>query len=251
LILGIYQSSAKAAAKVDWVSLGAKQLTHYPMLVLRNVGDWASDFTSGIFQANALSSRVRELDAAARAYRASRAAIAGLEADLAETRALARLPNYPTFKKVAADIIGYFPDAHRILLNVGSARMVKAGAPVLVGGGLVGQVVEVSGGASYVNLLTNADFSVGARVQHKKPSEAGIAAGQASEYLLLSVYTEQAVIEPGDELTTSGLSSIYPEGISLGRADKVWQNKNFGIQEASIVPTVNVRKIRHVVVLVR
>ena len=229
----------------------SQQLTHLPTIALNSAGNWLADFTQGFVGSAKLSGRVRELETALRVYKADRLAVAALESDLAETRELAKLPSYPTYKKISADIIGYYPDAHRILLNVGSSRAIKPGAPVVSAGGLVGQVVEVASTTCYVNLLTNSDFSVGARVVQDKPKEAGIAVGQASAHLLLSVYTEGTSLNPGDEVTTSGLSSIYPEGISLGRADKVWQNKNFGIQEASIVPTVNIRTIRHVVILAR
>jgi len=129
--------------------------------------------------------------------------------------------------------------------------MIKPGAPVIGAGGLIGQVVEVSANTCYVNLVTHSDFSVGARVVRAQSQEAGIASGQASETMLLSVYTEGVAVQPGDLITTSGLSTVYPEGIAIGHAGKVWPNKNYGIQEASIQPIVNAATIRHAMVLVR
>jgi cell shape-determining protein MreC len=81
--------------------------------------------------------------------------------------------------------------------------------------------------------------------------EAGIATGQASDELMLSIYSETAVVNAGDLITTSGLSTIYPEGIAIGHATKVWQNKTLGIQEATVAPVVQAGQVRHVVVLVR
>jgi rod shape-determining protein MreC len=137
------------------------------------------------------------------------------------------------------------------MLDVGEGRMVKPGAPVIGAGGLVGQVVEVSPGTCFVNLVTHADFSVGARVVTATTQEAGIATGQASDELMLSIYSETAIVNAGDLITTSGLSTIYPEGIAIGHATKVWQNKTLGIQEATVAPVVQAGQVRHVVVLVR
>ncbi len=99
--------------------------------------------------------------------------------------------------------------------------------------------------------MTHGDFSVGARVVTTTAQEAGIATGQASDELLLSIYSETATVNAGDLITTSGLSTIYPEGIAIGHATKVWQNKTLGIQEATVAPVVQAGQIRHVMVLVR
>ena len=250
-LLGIYQSSAKTGGHVDLVSSGVQMLMRYPVLAMNGISDWTSDFKSGIFGANSLAKRNRLLEGALAQYRADRDAIESLRKDLAETREIAKLPAYPTFKKVPCDIVGYFPQTHRIMLNVGTKRMIKPGAPVIGAGGLIGQVVEASPTSCYVNLVTHSDFSVGARVVRAQSQEAGIASGQAAETMLLSVYTEGVAVQPGDLITTSGLSTVYPEGIAIGHAGKVWPNKNYGIQEASIQPVVDVASIRHAVVLVR
>lgn len=253
IILGAYQSSAKASdgGRVDLVSSAMQFVVRYPVAVMNGVADWSSDLKNGIFGANALVERNRLLEGALANYRADRAAIASLRKDLAETREIAGMPVYPTFKKVPADIVGYFPQTHRIMLNVGTKRMVKPGAPVIGAGGLIGQVVEVSASACYVNLVTHSDFSVGARVVRAKSQEAGIASGKGSESLLLSVYTEGVAVQAGDLISTSGLSTVYPEGIAIGHAGEVWSNKNYGIQEASVIPIVDVATVRHAVVLVR
>ena len=216
-----------------------------------SIGSWLGDFGTGIAGANRLKRRTAALEASLAQYKADRSTIATLQKDLAEARAIAKLPSYPTFKKVSANVIGYFPEVRRLLLDVGEARMVRPGAPVIGAGGLVGQVVEVSGGTCYVNLVTHADFSVGARVVSAVTQEAGIATGQASDELLLSIYSETVTINAGDLITTSGLSTIYPAGIAIGHATKVWQNKTLGIQEATVAPVVHAGQIRHVMVLVR
>jgi rod shape-determining protein MreC len=191
------------------------------------------------------------LEEAIAVYRGDREYIGSLRRDLQEAQKVAGLPSHATFKKVPGKVVGYFPELRRLALNVGTGKIVKPGAPVIGAGGLIGQVVEVSGGRCFVNLLTHSDFSVGARVVRDKSQEAGIATGQASDELLLSVYSEAATVNAGDLITTSGLSTIYPEGIAIGRVTEVWQNKTLGIQEAAVAPVVSAGKIRYAVVLVR
>lgn len=236
---------------MDVVSQGVDLALRLPVLAMNSVADWTSDFSKGITEANSLARRNRDLEAALQQYQSDRGGVASLRKDIEELRAMARLPAYPTFKKVPADLVGYFPQSHRVMLNVGAGRMVKPGAPVIGAGGLVGQVVEVSPNSCYVNLVTHPDFSVGARVVRAQSQEAGIASGQASETMLLSVFTEGVVVKAGDLVTTSGLSTVYPEGIVIGHAGEVWQNKTLGLQEASVLPLVSAAKIRHAVVLVR
>jgi rod shape-determining protein MreC len=250
-LLGVYQSSAKGGGNIDLVSSATQLVVRYPVMAMDGVADWTSSFGSGVVGANALSKRAQMLEEALAQYKADRGSIESLRKDLEEARAIAKLPAYPTFKKVPCDIVGYFPQTHRIILNVGSKRMIRPGAPVIGAGGLIGQVVEVSSNSSYVNLVTHSDFSVGARVVRAQSQEAGIATGQASSTMLLGVYTEGVAVRPGDLITTSGISTVYPEGIAIGHAGKVWPNKNYGIQEASIQPIVNTATIRHAVVLVR
>jgi rod shape-determining protein MreC len=264
ILLGVYQNSAKGATSFsgiestrdvdsgsDLVSRLAQLLVRYPAMAMDGVGSWVADFTRGVTSANRLKRRTEALEAALQAYKADRSTIATLQRDLDEARKLAKLPTYPTFKKVAANVIGYFPEVRRLMLDVGDKRRVKPGAPVIGAGGLVGQVVEVTGGTCYVNLVTHADFSVGARVVSGETQEAGIATGQASEELLLSIYSETAKVNAGDLITTSGLSTVYPEGLAIGHITKVWQNKTLGIQEATLAPVVQAGQIRHVMVLVR
>ena len=263
ILLGVYQSRAKGAqvdgpefkqhesARIDKVSWLTQQTIRWPAALMNSVGTWVADFAEGIVGANSLTTRVKSLEGALALYKAESESTESLRKDLAESQKLAGLPTYPTFKKVGANIIGYFPDQRRVMLDVGSGRTVKPGAPVIGAAGLVGQVVEVAPGSCFVNLVTHSDFSVGARVVRQNSQEAGIAIGQASAELLLSVYTESATVTAGDLITTSGLSTIYPEGIAIGHATKVWQNKTLGIHEASVLPVVEIGKVRHVVVLVR
>lgn len=265
VVLGLYQSRAKQAgsvlpgvesarpesARVDLVSWLVQRVAHYPMAAMDASAGWVEDSMLGIVAAPSLNRRVRELESSLATYRSERGSIDRLEQAIEEARALAGLPNYPTYKKVPADIIGYFPEARRILLPVGADRMIRPGAPVISARGLVGQVVEVSPDTCYVNLTTHTDFSVGARVTRDTPQEAGIAKGQASPHMLLSVYTEGAQVEVGDVVTTSGLSTIYPEGVLIGLVTEVWTNRSLGLREASVLPAVQAGSLRSVVVLVR
>jgi cell shape-determining protein MreC len=72
-----------------------------------------------------------------------------------------------------------------------------------------------------------------------------------SDQLLLSIYDEGAQVASGDLITTSGLSTIYPSGIPIGRVTKTWENKNLGIQQALVLPNVRIADLRVAVVLTK
>ncbi|MGI8923902.1 MAG: rod shape-determining protein MreC [Fimbriimonadales bacterium] len=226
-------------------------MVYWPQRVFAVVGDVVSEQVSGFLHGGAIARRAEELQDAHAASEQYKNQIELLERQIAELRKLADMGPISNYKKHGAVLLGYFPTQHRLMLDVGGRNGVKLGDPVVSPGGLVGQVVEVSTASCFVNLVTNLDFSVGARVVRAQSEEVGIAHGQSSDQMLLSVYQENAKLLPGDLISTSGLSTIYPEGISIGRVTKTWHNKNLGIQQALVQPEVELSTLRYAVVLTK
>lgn len=266
IALGTYQSAAKRgsapalenaehtqdqSSRIDFISYAVQGLLYYPQRGVWIAADWTGDFLQGVFTASSLKRKEASLEAqvAASAHYAER--IKNLESEISRLRAFAGLPQIPERKQIAADIVNYFPAEHRIKLNAGRNRGVKPGSAVISAEGLVGQVVEVSPAGCFVNLLTHPDFSVGARIERAVSQEVGIANGQSSEVLLLNIFHEAADAQPGDAIVTSGLSEVYPEGIPVGFVTKVWSNKNLGVRQANVQPSVNIARLRHVLVLAK
>lgn len=265
LLLGAYQTSAKKRtqspegresypnprATSDPVSYLLQRIVFYPQAAVGSGADFIEGFVYGFVNAPALSAQVQQLKDRLAEARSNEEKLQRLESEVIRLRELSLLPKNTERKQVSADIVGFYPIERRVALNVGRRDGVRPGDPVIAPAGLIGQVVEATPTSSYVNLLTHPDFGVGARVTRNLSQEAGIAQGQDSERMLLNVYSETADVKAGDELVTSGLSQIYPEGIPIGRITKLWVNKNLGVRQGEVQPAANLAKIRHVVVLAK
>jgi len=270
IALGVLQSQAKktvrggteaesapdASARVDLVTRVVQFVILPPTRALNHAFDFVGDTFTSFLQAGRLKRRVEELETTLAQSLADRRKLEALERENWRLRQLQGMPAFPAFKKVTADIIAMNLSSHRITLDVGQKQGVKPGSPVLVPGGLVGQVVEASSSTAHVNLITHPRFAVGARVFRTDSQEVGILRGRGSDHLALTIYREPTgsldpIIRGGDEITTSGLSILYPEGILIGRVAEARRNRTTGVIEATVVPAVNLAKIREVVVLVK
>ncbi|MBE0446891.1 MAG: rod shape-determining protein MreC [Actinobacteria bacterium] len=109
-----------------------------------------------------------------------------------------------------------------VIVDRGHKDGVRRNMPVVVGGGLVGQVVDVSQNAAKVLLLN--DVESGVSVQVKRTGEVGLIKGQLkSKRLSLLYISRDSTIEQGDHIVTSGLGGIFPKGIYIGKVSKVRQ----------------------------
>lgn len=270
VVLGALQNQAKGRVEasgeaesqpaknggVDFVTRGVQFVVLPPTRALDGAFSFIADTATSFVEAGRLRARVRELETtlAERVDRTRR--LEALEREITRLREMQHFPTVAGFREVKADIIAVSLSNHRVSLNVGSKQGVKPGAPVVVPNGLVGQVVEVAASVSHVNLVTHPRFAVGARVFRADSQEVGILRGRGSDRMVLTIYKEptvslSALIRGGDEVTTSGLSDVYPAGILIGRVAEANQNRMTGVIEATVVPAVNIAKVHEVVVLVR
>ncbi|MBV6503874.1 MAG: Cell shape-determining protein MreC [Fimbriimonadales bacterium] len=250
--IGLIQTRAKDAGGVDLFSRVAQGICRPGAAFLTYVADWTGGLASGVWRAPALTRRVSELEnEVARLKSSIPERMARLERENTRLRSLMGMPARLMEKSVGADIIGYFPDQHRIQLNVGENDGVKPGAPVVAPRGLLGQVVETSKTICYANLITNPEFSVGARVARTESQVVGIVRGRGDDILILEVYPETADAQVNDRLITSGISATYPEGILIGTVLEVSVDRNYGIRQARVIPSANMAKVREVRVLIR
>jgi rod shape-determining protein MreC len=248
-LLGAFQNSAKAKGEVDVVSKAARGLAKPVAWPITAVTNWTGDFFAGIFGGAGLRRQVLSLKAdAARLYHLE-SETARLQADANRLRGLLRMPDVQGRKQVVSDVVGYFAEDQRLALNVGKNQGVRRGDPVIAPQGLVGQVVEVSTASCLVNLLTSPNCSVGARVLRKDSQAIGTVRGTGERTLLLEVFYDDADVAANDILVTSGLSEVYPPGLRIGRVEKVWIDKDFGLRKGTIVPFFDVSRLREAIVL--
>lgn len=160
---------------------------------------------------------------------------------------------YPDFKLVEGLIIGSEADNYStvITLNKGSNFGIEVGMPVIVKSGLVGSVCEVGTNWCRVRVISESSSGVGAYVSRSGETgilEGDIALKDTGECYLHYLSSEADVIE-GDLVYTSGIGSVYPEGIFVGRIKSVSTDKNLRTKSAVVSLAVNFEELKYLLVI--
>lgn len=139
-----------------------------------------------------------------------------------------------------------------LVINKGSSSGIKIGMAVMDGNGLIGSVIKTSFKTSTIKLITsNHDNKISIKIWHDSISINKILEQDENNNLIISGIDNNFDIKIGDIVTTSGLSDIYPSGITIGTIERI-DNDKFGISKKAYVrPSGDFDNIRFVVVLIR
>ncbi len=124
-----------------------------------------------------------------------------------------------------ATVIGRAADHwwQHIIVNRGSQDGVKPGYVVTGPGGLVGRVVEVSPHTSRVLLVSDLTSRIGARISRSRVM--GVVRGQSNNQLIMEFFDKLPDVRPGDVVTTSSYSRLFPQDIPIGRVESMTNDK--------------------------
>jgi rod shape-determining protein MreC len=177
-----------------------------------------------------LESQIARLEAEVVTLREQAAEVEVLRALLGTAR------QQPENQYLVAHVIGRdtSPFLQYLILDQGSDAGIRRGMPVVSQNGLVGRISEVSHSASKVQLIIDPDSSINARVQESRAE--GILVGQSSGGLELTYISQDASIQPGDIVVTSGLGGSFPPEILVGRVVSVHRRDYEFYQTAVIEP---------------
>lgn len=158
---------------------------------------------------------------------------------------------------VPARVTGRSPNVINqvIRINQGSSNGVRAGQPVVTGSGLVGIVDIVGSNFAIVELVTDADFGAGAKVNDRGVS--GVvkpAAGQPRELRMEGPGATDDVRED-DTLVTSGTSdpklpSPFPPDVPIGKITEI-EDPGSDTPVIHVRPFVDVRDVNFVEVITK
>jgi len=148
------------------------------------------------------------------------------------------------------DVNGWWRTAR---IDKGSADGVAVGMPVINHEGLIGQIVEVSGNSSDVLFLTSPRVKVAARLA--RSGVFGIVRGLGESWdgdarCLMDFIVKDADINRADQVITSGLGGVYPEGLVIGYVDEVIMDSSGLFRQAMVTPAADLRMIDLVFVVV-
>jgi rod shape-determining protein MreC len=149
----------------------------------------------------------------------------------------------------AAAVIGSDPSPflHYIVLNRGSDDGVRRGMPVVAPEGLIGRVAQVTANAARVELITDPAALVSVQLQ---PSEVdGVLAGSVTGDLGIDLIPQDATLQAGDLVFTSGIGGLYPSNILIGQITSVQQEAQALFQSASVQPVVDFTRLEIVLII--
>ncbi len=182
-----------------------------------------------------------------------RTQIIELQQQLGEYRILSALLDfaraYPEYQYVGASVIGRDPSpfVKYIHINRGSDDGLRRGMPVVTQQGLVGRVSQVTAAAALVQLITDPSVVVNVRLE---PSRAeALLSGSITGDIGLDMIPQDADVEPGALVLTSGLGGNYPPNVLIGQVTGVRSQDYDLFQSASMQPVVDFTHLEIVLVI--
>ena len=177
-----------------------------------------------------------------------------LQQQVGETQLLAALVDFsrarPENTYKAAAVIGRDPSPflHYVIINRGSNDGILRGMPVVTDQGLVGRVDAVIADAARVQLITDPASKVNVRLQNADV-EASLV-GSVTGDVVLELIPQDAVLETGDLVLTSGLGGGYPPDLIIGQVVNI-RSRDFDLfQRATVQPVVDFNRLQIVLVIV-
>lgn len=135
-----------------------------------------------------------------------------------------------------------------LTVNRGRGDGIAQQTPVIVPDGLVGRVVQVHRGAAVIQLLNDPASTVGAVVLRTRT--AGLVEGDAGGAVRFKFMARDgSSVAPGDLVVTSGLGTLFPKGLPVGRVVKIEDKGSALFHFAVLAPAVDFSRVEEVLLL--
>ena len=134
-----------------------------------------------------------------------------------------------------------------IIIDRGKADGVQENMAVATYHGLVGRIISVDSSTAKVQLILDQRSAVGGMIQRSR--DIGVVKGSESNYCNMEYLSHDADVNVNDIIITSGLGSIFPKGIKIGRVVGVNKEKHTLFQKVLIKPEVDFTKLEEVFVV--
>lgn len=182
------------------------------------------------------------------------AQIVELQQQLIEYKILSALLEFaranPEHKYIGASVIGRDPSPflHYIIINRGSDDGLKRGMPVVTQNGLAGRVVQVTATGARVSLITDPVTRINVRIEPSR--SAAVLTGSITTDITLEQIPQEADVNPGNLILTSGLGGNYPANIIIGQITSVRSLENDLFQSASVQSVTDFDDLNIVLVII-
>jgi len=163
---------------------------------------------------------------------------------------LLEVKNSKKFKTEAVSIIysRFDPFNQKIIIDGGQNKNFQAGQPVIDALGLVGQISNVFPETSEVTLLIDKRMSVPIQIQRNGLRAITNGDGQ-SEMILISYLPSSVDVIQGDIVRTSGIDTIYPEGLAVAEIVEINHDPKLPFAKIICKPIASIRNHTHLLVV--
>jgi len=218
-------------------------LQHTVLAPVNGIVGWVDAGVGVYWENQKLKKRLAQLQMEADAMRAERVENARLRgllhlsqenpSDLASARVVAR----------SLDRLG-----GSLTIDKGEKDGILPNRAVLTPDGLVGRVNRSTSHEARVLTLLHRDCSVAVRVGRSRVD--GVVQWEFGDRPMLSLLYVSARedVQAGDDVLTSGLGGIFPEGVRVGSVTKVNVAENGLMKEVQVRPAVNFRSLEDVLI---
>lgn len=137
---------------------------------------------------------------------------------------------------------------NKVYIDLGIKDGMKVDMVAIYGEYLVGKISKVYRDYSVVDLITNPKSMVSSKTIE---DVLGVTRGSDEEngllYFQASIFDERITV--GDEVITSGISNIYPEGLKIGKVLRIDEKENYAYKTIKMEPGFKTKDLRELVII--
>lgn len=127
---------------------------------------------------------------------------------------------------IAAPVVGRSADHwwQQVTLGRGSRVGIQVGFIVTTTGGLVGRITSVTPNTSRVLLISDPTSQVGVILSRSR--YVGFLQGKSASQAVMQFFDKVPDVRPGDTVSTSPYSQVFPSGLPVGKVESVNLSKS-------------------------
>jgi len=147
-----------------------------------------------------------------------------------------------------AKIVGKDISQDTILIDKGAKDGISENLPVISENkSILGKVIKVYKNFSKVQLISNPEMVFDVKIQNK--GILGKAKGRGNQKISIEYLPLKENIQPGELVISAGQSGIFPEGLLVGKIEKVKKSDLEGFQEAEVSPFFNITDLEYLFII--
>jgi rod shape-determining protein MreC len=136
-----------------------------------------------------------------------------------------------------------------IVIDKGRAEGLAKNMTVISPDGLVGRIIKVGEGASQVKRIIDPGYRVSALIQRNRAT--GILGTRSDGRIVMEWVAPDADVVAGDVVTSSGLGSITPKGIPVGKVGRIKEKPERFSLALEVRPFTDFSRLEEVFVILR